>query len=96
MEIDRDGERKEREGERRMQSDAPHIGSNRDSSVSVVTVEKLIAGPSFRGAQHCLPVSHSAHFALPAGSCVASVCYSGRGAVNQQLARYKLAIEAAK
>lgn len=42
---DRDGERerKRREREERMQSDAPHAEPNRDSSVSVATVEKLIA-----------------------------------------------------
>lgn len=33
-----------------MQSDAPQFEPNRDSSVSVATVYKLIAGASFRGA----------------------------------------------
>lgn len=40
MEMERE---KQREGERRMQSDAPHTKPNRDRSVSVATVEKLIA-----------------------------------------------------
>lgn len=32
-----------------MQSDASHSNPNRDSSVSVATVQKLIAGASFGG-----------------------------------------------
>lgn len=82
-----------------MQSDAPHTKRNRDSSVSVATVEKLIAGAFFceggGGSTACqcptLPGS-----ALPADPCVASVCCGGEGAVNQQLARYRPAIEAAE
>lgn len=77
-----------------MQSDASHSNPNRDSSVSVATVQKLIAGACFWGPQQSLPVSHTACPALPAGPCVASVCCGGKRTVNQQLARYRLAIEA--
>lgn len=44
MEMEREGEK---QGERRMQSDAAHTEPNGDSSVSVATVEKLIAGAFF-------------------------------------------------
>ena len=81
-----------------MHSDAPYSEPNREGSVSVATVEKLITR-AFLGAVGCstacqcptLPSS-----ALLAGPCVASVCCGGEGAVNQQLARYRPAVEAAE
>lgn len=110
VEIEMERE-KETEGERRIQSDASHTKPNRDRSVSVATVEKLIARAFFfslrgglvlEGGGAALPASvpHcSAQLCLsapPAGPCVASVCCDGEGAVNQQLARYRPAIEAAQ
>lgn len=86
------GRQRWREGERRMQTEAPHTRANRDSPVSVATAEKLIARALLE-AQRCLPVSHTACSALPAGPCVASVCCGGEGAVNQQLGRHRLQLK---
>lgn len=89
------GERRKKEGDREKNA-VRHSEPNRDSSVSVATEEKLTAGAFFLwnggpGAGRRGPAAYFSAGPAPLWPCV---CCGGEGAVNQQLARYRPAIEA--